>query len=105
MPKVAVHVKLPATPGKGDELVAAFTQIYEAGGLDTEPGTIMHVIHQAKDDPDTVYFYEVYEDQAALDAHSQGPVLKAVYPKLAGLVAGAPEMVVLSPKNAHGLEL
>ena len=105
MSKVAVHVKLTATPGKGDDLVAAFSDIYAAGGLDTEPGTVMHVIHQAKDDPDTVYFYEVYDDQAALDAHSQGPVLKSVYPKLAGLVAGAPEMVIMTPKNAHGLDV
>lgn len=105
MEKVAVHVKLTATPGKGDELVAAFAGIYQEGGLDTEPGTVLHVIHQAKDDPDTVVFYEVYENQGALDAHGQGPVLKSVYPKLAGLVAGAPEMTFLTPRNAHGLSM
>jgi quinol monooxygenase YgiN len=105
MAQVAVHVKLKAPAGKGADLVAAFADIYKEGGLDTEPGTVLHVIHQAKDDPDSVFFYEFYEDQAALDAHSQGPVLRAVYPKLAGLVEGPPEMTILEPKNAHGVKV
>ena len=105
MTKVAVHVKLTAAAGKGDELVAAFDDIYSPGGLDTEPGTVLHIVHQAKDDPDAVYFYEVYEDQAAFEAHSGGSVLASVYPKLVGLVEGAPEMVILTPKNGHGLSV
>jgi quinol monooxygenase YgiN len=103
MAKVAIHVKLTAAPGKGDDLVAAFSELYKPGGLDSEPGTEMHVIHQAKDNPDTVVFYEVYSDQDASDAHSKGEVLRSVFPKLAGLVAGAPEMIVLEPKHGHGM--
>ena len=105
MPKVAIHVKLTAAPGKGAELVAAFSELYKPGGLDTEPGTELHVIHQAKDDPDTVVFYEVYSDQDASDAHSKGEVLRSVFPKLAGLVAGPPETLTLEPKNGHGLKV
>jgi quinol monooxygenase YgiN len=102
--KIAVHVKLTAPAGKGDELVAAFNELYP-GPLDAEPGTELHVIHQAKDDPDTIFFYEVYTDDAAYQAHSQGEGLKAVLPKLAGLVAAPPEMVVGHPRNAKGLRL
>ena len=105
MSTVAVHVKLKAPAGKGADLVAAFGQLYEEGGLDTEPGTVLHIVHQAKDDPDTIVFYELYQDQAAFDAHGQGAVLRAVYPKLAGLVEGAPEMTVLEPKNGHGVKV
>src|SRR5688572_15869836 len=104
MDKVAVHVKLPATPGKGAELVDAFSSLYD-GPLDAEPGTVVHVIHQAKDDPDSVIFYELYADQAAFDAHSSGDALKSVFPKLAGLVAGRPETTVLLPKAAKGVAL
>ena len=100
--KVAIHVKLTAAEGKGADLVAAFNDLYKPGGLDSEPGTELHIIHQAKDNPDTVVFYELYSDQDASDAHSKGEVLRAVFPKLAGLVAGAPEMIIMEPKNGHG---
>lgn len=102
--KVAVHVKLTATPGKGDELVKAFLSLYD-GPLDTEPGTEMHVIHQVKDEPDTIVFYEVYTDAEASKAHSAGEALRAVFPKLAGLVSGPPETLILEPRGAKGLDL
>lgn len=102
--KVAVHVKLNAAEGKGSELVEAFSSLYQ-GPLDAEEGTEMHVIHQAKDDPDVVVFYEVYTDEAASAAHSAGEALRAIYPKLAGLVSGPAEIVVLEPRNAKGLTL
>ena len=102
MAKVAVHVKLTATPGKGAELVEAFASLY-TGPLDEEAGTELHVIHQGKDDPDTVVFYELYSDADALSVHQAGAALKAVYPKLAGLVSGPPEMIVLAPRNAKGV--
>jgi quinol monooxygenase YgiN len=102
--KVAVHVKLTAAEGKGDELVAAFSELYP-GPLDEEPGTELHIIHQAKDNPDIVFFYELYADEDANKAHSQGAAIRAVFPKLAGLVAGPPEMVLGEPKHAKGISL
>lgn len=104
MAKVAVHVKLKAPEGKGGELAAAFDSLYQ-GPLDAEPGTVMHVVHQVKDEPDTVVFYELYTDEAALAAHSGGDALKAIFPKLAGLVAGPPETIMLVPRNAKGVSL
>ena len=60
--KFAVYVKLTAPEGKGDELVAAFSELYP-GPLDAEPGTELHIIHQAVDNPDVVFFYELYTDK------------------------------------------
>jgi len=102
--KVAVYVKLTAPEGKGAELVAAFTSLYE-GPLDAEAGTELHVVHQVKDSPDTVVFYEVYTDATAAAVHSSGEALKAIFPKLTGLVTGPPEMLTLEPRNAKGLTL
>ena len=34
-----------------------------------EPGCIMYVVHQRKDDPRKFLVYEQYKDEAALDAH------------------------------------
>jgi quinol monooxygenase YgiN len=104
MGKVAVYVKLTAPEGKGSELVAAFNSLYE-GALDAEQGTELHLIHQANDNPDTIFFYELYSDEAAFKAHGSGEALKAVFPKLGGLVAGPPEQVVGEPKNAKGITL
>ncbi|MEA3078239.1 MAG: hypothetical protein QOF60_3147 [Actinomycetota bacterium] len=102
MGKIAVHVKLTATEGKGAELIEAFRSLYD-GRLDAETGTEMHVIHQAKDDPDAIHFYELYADDEALAAHSTGESLKDILPKLAGLVAARPETTVLEPRHGKGL--
>jgi quinol monooxygenase YgiN len=100
--KIAVYVKLTAPEGKGADLVAAFSELYP-GPLDAEPGTELHIIHQAKDDPDVVFFYELYADEVAYKAHSEGAALKAVLPKLAGLVSAPPEMIVAEPQHAKGI--
>lgn len=102
--KIALHVKLTAAEGKGDELVAAFSQLYP-GPLDAEPGTEMHVIHQATDNPDVIFFYELYTDEAAYQAHSAGEALMSVVPKLGGLIGGPPEMVMGTPRNAKGIKV
>src|SRR5690349_17388004 len=102
MPKTAVHVKLTAQPGKGGELLDAFAGLYQ-GPLDAEAGTELHIIHQAKDNPDVVLFYELYSDDDALKVHSSSEALHAVYPKLAGLMAGQAEMTVSKVVNAKGV--
>ena len=102
MGKTAVHVKLTAAEGKGDDVVQAFSTLYE-GPLDAEPGCEVHVIHQAKDNPDIVLFYELYADDDAFQAHGQGEALRAVFPKLAGLLTGAPEMTLSEPKHGKGV--
>ena len=102
--KIAVFVKLTAPEGKGADLVAAFSELYP-GPLDAEAGTEIHAIHQAKDNPDVVFFYELYSDEAAYQSHSTGQALMSVLPKLAGLVAGPPEMVLGTPRNAKGFSV
>ncbi len=102
--KVAVHVKLTAPEGKGADLIAAFEELY-TGPLDAEGGTELHIIHAAKDNPDVVFFYELYADEESYKAHGAGEALKAVMPKLAGLVAAAPEMLVGEPRNAKGISV
>jgi quinol monooxygenase YgiN len=38
-----------------------------------EPGCRQYIGHQAQDDPRRILFYELYDDQAALDAHRASP--------------------------------
>jgi quinol monooxygenase YgiN len=104
MPKIAVFATLKAQPGKGQELADAFSSLYE-GPLDAEAGTEVHALHRSKDDPDTVIFYELYSDDDALKSHSSSEALTSVFPKLASLLAGRPEIIQAEPVKAKGLSL
>ena len=57
------------------------------------------------DDPDAVFFYEVYRDQAALDAHRQNPALGAGGAALGELLDGRPVLTTLTPVKSKGLAI
>ena len=97
---VAVIAKIPAAPGKGDEVAAVFQQLVSA--VESEEGTLTYVMHRVPDEPDTIIFYEQYTDDAALAAHSGSDAMKAAFPKLAGLLAGRPEITKLTPIAGKG---
>jgi quinol monooxygenase YgiN len=100
-PKVAVIAKVPAAPGKRDELVAAL-QV----ALDTargEAGTTYYILHADAKDPDAVWFYELYTDQSALDSHMGSDAFKALGPAIAPFVGGRPELTFLTPLGGKGL--
>jgi quinol monooxygenase YgiN len=101
MSQVAIIARIPAVPGKRAELVQALQQALDnAAG---EPGTQMYILHEDAKDADAVWFYELYADQAALDAHSGSEGMKALGGALAGLVGGRPELTVLNPVGGKGL--
>jgi quinol monooxygenase YgiN len=79
MSKVSVVATITAKPGRGDEVVAAFEGAKDA--VAAEPGTLSYILHRSSANPDVFYVTELYEDQAALDAHMGGPAMAA----LAGL--------------------
>jgi quinol monooxygenase YgiN len=41
-----------------------------------EPGCVQYVGHQSKENPRRFFFYEVYKDEAALQAHRDAPYFK-----------------------------
>lgn len=71
-------------PGKRDELKAQFADMFAAAAA--EPGTQAYTLIEG-DDPDTLYFFEQYADQAAMDAHMAGPTLAELYPKIGPFLA------------------
>src|SRR5580765_6924220 len=101
MSKVAVLAKLKAQPGKRDELVAAMSPMLDA--VKDEPGTEVYALHTDNGDADVIWFYELYVDSDALAAHSGSEAMKAAGGRLAGLVAGRPELFMLTPNAAKGL--
>jgi quinol monooxygenase YgiN len=104
MAKPAILAKLTAQDGKRDELVAAFGQMMDHVRAN-EAGTEVYVLHTDDADPNVVWFYEMYTDDSALGAHSTSDTMKSVGKSLAGLVAGRPEIIRLTPQAGKGLTL
>ena len=94
MSKIGVFVKIPCLPGKRDELVAAMAPMWDQ--IKKEDGTLNYGLFTSETEPDVVRFFEYYENQAALDAHMNSDVMKALFGELATFVSGPPEMVFAS---------
>jgi len=89
MPVVVVATITPL-PGRRDEVVAAFTEtIAQVHG---EDGCELYCLNEA---PDRLIMIEKWASPEALAAHSKGANLAGLSPKLAGKVAGPPEVIVL----------
>jgi len=67
---LAVIVDFEAHDGKGDE-VREVLQIQASNSLEKEPGCRQFDLCADPDDPHKFFLYEVYDDQAAIDAHGQ----------------------------------
>ena len=74
-----------AQVGRRAELLEILRELVDAAA--DEPGTLVYAMHEAADDPDTVVSYELFADEAALDAHKASPAVAAVMPRLGPLVA------------------
>jgi len=92
---LTVVAKIRAAKGKGDALAALLTE-QACVVRKAEPGCLVYRPHRSTSDPDLFVFYEMYEDEAAFDAHRQAPHL-AVYRERRekeGLIEGAAEVQV-----------
>lgn len=103
MSKISLLAKLTAAEGKADELVVAVQNLVDAA--DEEPGLEVYSANADQNEPSTIYFFEVYTDQAALDLHGKGDRMKEAMGALVGLLAGRPEVTMLNPVAAKGLEV
>ena len=90
MPSLLATLKV--REDKIEEAKALFKEL-AAGVLENEPGTLAYVCHQKKDDPTSFVFYEKYESDEALQKHSAN--LSAHGARFAGVLGGAPEMLML----------
>jgi quinol monooxygenase YgiN len=64
---ICLAVRLLAKPGMEQKIAEAFRPLIEASRK--EPGCLMYVVHQRKDEPQKFLVYEQYKDEPALDAH------------------------------------
>jgi autoinducer 2-degrading protein len=99
---VVLHVTVQVKP----EHVAEFLEVIRHDAEHSEndePGCLRFDVIQDKDDPSRFYFYEVYRDDAALEAHRQTPHFKLYLEKSRSLLVTPPERRVgknLIPSDA-----
>jgi quinol monooxygenase YgiN len=74
-----------ARAGRRGELLEILRELVEAAA--NEPGTLVYAMHEAADDPDTVVSYELFADEAALEAHQASPAVAGAMPRLESLLA------------------
>ena len=99
--KVAVVARIPAQPGKRDELVKALTAAID--NANTEEGTLTYILHTDDKDPDAVIFYELYSGQDALAAHGSSDFMRELGKSLRDVAGGRPELQILKPVAGKGL--
>ena len=69
---ISIFVSVRVKPGMRDQFVEA-TFDDAVGSVRDEPGCFRFDVLTDDSDPDLVHLYEVYEDQAAFEAHTTMP--------------------------------
>ena len=87
---LAMWVKVRIKPDQRKRFLDAI-EVDALGSERDEPGCLRFNVLQDEKDPDVYYFFEVYKDQAALEAHRQAPHY-AVWRAAADSLAGPPEL-------------
>lgn len=92
---IAIIAKLTTHPGKEDDLKAAGAEMV-AGVKANEAGGVLHyTLAQSTANPTEFYFLEAYANEEAFAAHAKTPHMAAFGGKLAGVLAGRPEITRL----------
>ncbi|HEX4777119.1 MAG TPA: antibiotic biosynthesis monooxygenase family protein [Acidimicrobiia bacterium] len=101
MSKVSMLARLVAQDGKGDELVAAFEDLFRQ--VESEPGTELYVLNRSSSEPDVFWFYELYADGDALAAHAGSEAMQKAA-TVFGPLLGQSELVMGAPVRAKGID-
>jgi autoinducer 2-degrading protein len=89
---LAIWVKVRIKPGERTRFLEAIEHDALASERD-EPGCLRFNVLRDEQDENVYYFYEVYRDQAAIEAHRRMPHY-AVWQAAADTLAAPPERVV-----------
>lgn len=92
---LAVLVKVKVKPDQRQRFLQAI-EVDALGSENDEPGCLRFNVLQDTRDENTYYFYEVYKDQAAIDAHREMPHY-AVWRGVADALDGPTELMPCQP--------
>lgn len=82
--------KFVALPGRRAELIEALRPMFIE--VESEPGTLLYMMHTSPDDADTVWFYERYRDKDAFEIHRHSATHDAVLAKIRPMLAPSTEI-------------
>ncbi len=69
---VPIVARFKVQAGKEDEALERLREM--VGSVQAqEPGALAYICHRSQDDPSEIVFFEVYADDAALQAHGRTP--------------------------------
>ena len=85
MPRFAIIGTVEVAPGRMDEFLPLL-MAHRARCLADEPGTLHFEVLKPRNDDTKVMLYEVYQGEAAFDAHSKGPSITRLREKAAGMM-------------------
>jgi len=103
MSKISLIARLEAVEGRVDDVETALRNVIIAA--EEEPGLEVYSAHAVNDEPGIFYFFEVYTDDEAFAAHGKGERMREAMGAFAGLLAGRPEVTMLTPFAAKGLDI
>ena len=103
MPKRSIIAKLTCDADKADDLEAALATMVQAS--DEEGGLEIYSVHKDSNQPGVYWFFELYTDEASLGVHGKGDGMKAAMGAVGALLNTAPEVHVLDPTVAKGLDI
>lgn len=85
-----------AKPGQRDEVIRLTTVMLEK--TRSESGIPVYVFSTAADSPDDFWFYDIYESEAAREAHESSDEFKATMPALMQVA----DFVSVTPLEPYG---
>ncbi len=92
--QVAVIARITVRPDAVGEAEAALRKLVD--GVGSEAGAVHYTLHR-EGDTGSFWFYELYADAAAFEAHGKNPALAECFGALGSLVAEPPELRILTP--------
>lgn len=95
MSEVVVVARARARAGEEEAVAAAFREVIPP--THAEEGCSRYALHRGTDDPQTFVMIERWSSRKALDAHLATAHVQTLFGKLAPLLEGAAEILVLDP--------
>ncbi len=85
MPRIAFVTRILAKPGQRAALKALNETVCAESRK--EPGTLVYVMSESAENPDELWYFDVYADQAAFERHCASDAYRNMLAKLGPLVA------------------
>lgn len=101
MGTTSMIVKMKGQPGARDQILAALVAAKPAA--EAEEGTEVYSFHLDKADPDTLWVFELYADDAALGVHGGSEAVATLFAEVGPLLAEPPLLAMAEYAEGFGL--